>query len=191
MSEHSDEIKETITAVDTTDGDAVETTVTRESALAAPVHVKTSPGWMTPAALALSVLAVAGAGWALFKPATNANGSAADPKGTVCTAFRTVSNAVSLQTNQVAPDLGPVTPVANSAIAANARLAMAGGANYLLDILPSNTSADLAKEVRAFAGNLNGIAMNALAGISNDKPEQAALLKSAEETNKKITDLCK
>ena len=181
MSEHSDEIKETITDIVTAD----------DSSPATPVHVDTSRSWMTPAALALSVLAVAGAGWALFKPAPNANGSAADPKGTVCTAFRTVSNAVSLQTNQVAPDLGPVTPVANSAIAANARLAMAGGANYLLDILPSNASADLAKEVRAFAGNLNSIAMNALAGIGNDKPEQAALLKSAEETNKKITDLCK
>ena len=185
MSEHSDEIKETITDAD------LETAIARESATAAPVHVSTSRSWIAPAALALSVLAAAGAGWALFKPAPNANGSAADPKGTVCTAFRTVSNAVSLQTNQVAPDLGPITPVANSAIAANARLAMAGGANYLLDILPSNASADLAKEVRSFAGSLNSIAMNALAGIGNDKPEQAALLKSAEESNKKITDLCK
>jgi hypothetical protein len=188
MPEHDDEIAVTITDGDTADA---ESSATRDVYPPSPVHVNTTPGWIAPAALALAVLAAAGAGWALFKPASNGNGSAADPKGTVCTAFRTVSDAVSLQTNQAAPDLGPVTPVANLAIAANARLAMAGGANYLLDILPSNASADLATAVRSFAGDLNGIAMNALAGIPNDKPEQAALLKSAEESNKKIADLCK
>ena len=43
MSEHSDEIKETITEIDTADGDAVETTIARGSSSAAPV---TRPGPM-------------------------------------------------------------------------------------------------------------------------------------------------
>lgn len=45
--------------------------------------------------------------------------------------------------------------------------------------------------MRSFAGDLNGLAVNALAGIPNDKEPQAGLLRSAEETNKKIVELCK
>lgn len=159
--------------------------------------------WIASVGLVISLLAAAAAGWALFKPAptdstedTASTGSTApttdSPKTTVCKAFGTVSDAVFLQTNRTpSPDMGPATPAAAEAIAANARLAMAAGASYLLDNLPSNTPQDLADEVRRFAGDLNSIAMNALAGIPNEKPEQAALLKSAEETNTKISDLCK
>lgn len=175
---------------------ADETTAAPEPTISrVPVQVsRPAPaGWIAPVALVLSLLAAVAAGWSLLKPAAaGGNAAADDPKGQVCKAFKTVSDAVYLRTNQApAPNLGPVTPVAVDAIAANARLAMAGGASYLLNTLPSNAPADLAKEVRSFAGNLDNIAMNALAGIANDRPEQAGLLKSAEEANKKIVELCK
>lgn len=160
-----------------------------------PVQVEPkSPRWIAPAALVVAVLAAAGAGWALAKPVPMASGTGpvADPKAQVCTAFTTVSTAVSMQTKRApSPDLGPITPVAAEAIAANARLAMSGGASYLLEQLPSNAPEELATQVRAFASNLNGLAVNALAGIPNDKEPQAGLLVSAENTNKKIVELCK
>ena len=110
----------------------------------------------------------------------------------MCTAFNTVSTAVSTQTKRSpGPDLGPATPIATEAIAANARLSMAGGATYMLERLPSNAPKQLADEVRSFATNLNGVAMNALAGIPNDKEPQAGLLRTVEESNKKIAELCK
>jgi hypothetical protein len=158
------------------------------------LRLESSPRWMAPAALALALLAAIGAGVALFKPApeTSGPGASADPKAQVCTAFNTVSKAVSIQTKRnPGPDLGPAAPIAAEAIAANARLSMAGGASYMLDQLPSNTPKQLADEVRSFATGLNGVAMNALAGVSNDKEPQAGLLKSVEESNKKIAELCK
>ncbi|HPY24337.1 MAG: hypothetical protein QG655_964 [Actinomycetota bacterium] len=158
-----------------------------------PFHVEPkSPRWIAPTALVISLLAAAGAGWALFKPAPTPAGTISDPKAHVCSVFETVSTAVSIQTKRApGPDLGPVAPVAAEAIAANARLAMSAGASYLLDELPPNAPKELADQVRSFAGDLNGLAVNALAGIPNDKEPQAGLLRSAEETNKKIVELCK
>lgn len=161
-----------------------------------PVRVATrsSTGWMAPLALVLSLLAAGAAVWGLVKPAKESTTAAKseEPKATVCKAFKVVSDAVYLQTNRTpGPDLGPAAPAAMEAIAANARLAMSGGANYLLEILPANAPADLSEEVRGFAADLSSIAMNALAGTPNDKPEQAELLHSAEESNKKIGELCK
>ena len=160
-----------------------------------PFHVEPkSPRWIAPTALVISLLAAAGAGWALFKPAPTPAGASpvSDPKAHVCSVFGTVSTAVALQTKrEPGPDLGPATPIATEAIAANARLAMSGGAGYLLDELPTNTPKELAAEMRSFASQLNGIAINALAGIPNDQEPQTGLLRSAEETNKKIVELCK
>lgn len=151
-----------------------------------------NPRWVAPTALVISLVAAAAAGWAAFKPAADSLNSSEDPKAQVCAAFKTVSSAVSIQTKRSAgPDFGPVQPVAAEAIAANARLAMAAGAGYLLDELPSNTPENLSKEVRAFATTLNGIALNALAGIPNDKEPQMTLLRSAEESNKTLADFCK
>jgi hypothetical protein len=167
------------------------------SRVPARVSSQSRTGWMAPVALVLSLLAAGASGWALFKPAPEpttiaADAKSDDPKATVCKAFKTVSDAVFFQTNRSpSQDLGPAIPAALEAIAANARLAMSEGSSYLLAHLPSNAPEELAKEARNFAGELSSIAMNALAGIPNDKPEQAELLKSAEKSNTKIGDLCK
>lgn len=166
---------------------------TRSAVSRDALRLESGPRWIAPAALALSVLAAIGAGIALFRPAPAPGGvgPSDDPKGQACSAFETVSRAVSIQTKRgPGPDLGPMTPVAAEAIAANARLSMAGGASYLLEKLPSNAPKDLAEQIRSFATNLNGLAINALAGVPNDKEPQAGLLKSVEDSNKEIAKLC-
>ena len=50
-------------------------------------------------------------------------------------------------------DLGP-DPVAQKGVAANARLAMVGGGEYLLSHLDPKTPPELADAVRSFANNL-------------------------------------
>jgi hypothetical protein len=43
--------------------------------------------------------------------------------------------------------------------------------------------------VRAFAGDLTSIAMNALAGVPNHREPQAGLLSPAEQSNKELAEL--
>ena len=160
----------------------------------APAVIRRPARWIAPLALAISLLAAGTAGWALAKPAPQAAAVnvSSDPKGQVCSAFFTVSEAVYRYTNvNLPPDLGAALPAAQEAIAANARLAMSGGSAYLLRNLPSNAAADLAEEVRGFADTLDTIAMKLLAGVPDKNPELTDLLKSADQANKKIGGLCK
>ena len=87
-------------------------------------------------------------------------------------------------------DLGP-DPVAQAAVAGNARLALVGGGQYLLNNLTSDTPSDLADPVRSFGTKLQTIGMNALAGITNTDPAQAALLADADASRQQIVELCK
>jgi hypothetical protein len=145
--------------------------------------------WAAPAALVIAVVAVALAIWALVGASSNNSGTAlgGDPKTRVCTAFGTVSKAVPLQTHT---DLGP-DPVAQAAVAGNARLALFGGGQYLLNSVDSATPSNLADPVRAFANSLQDVAMHALAGEVNSDAAQAARLMEADATRKQIVELCK
>ncbi len=149
----------------------------------------TSQRWLAPAALLVAVVAVVLAIWALTS--SSSSGSAAgtlpgDPKTRVCTAFDTVSKAVTSQTHN---DLGP-DPVAQAAVAGNARLALLGGGQYLLSRLDSATPSELADPVRSFANDLQDIGINALAGVPNSDNVQAARLTQADLTRKQIVGLC-
>jgi hypothetical protein len=143
--------------------------------------------WVAPAALVIAVVAVALAIWALVSKPSSGTALAGDPKTRVCTAFGTVSNSVRMQTHN---DLGP-DPVAQAAVAANARLALFGGGQYLLDTLDSETPAELADPVRSFGHELQEISMYALAGVANTDPAQSARLAQADSTRQQIADLCK
>lgn len=150
-----------------------------------------SAGWIAPVALVIALIAAGLAGWAAFRPApapSNPTPAAApqsgDPKTNACDAYRTVSSAVSLQTHA-----DPGAEV--QGVAANARLAMSGGATYLLAHLSPATPGDLADAVRSFATGLQDISMNALAGVPNDDPKQAERLSNAEKTNSRIAEICK
>jgi hypothetical protein len=104
----------------------------------------------------------------------------------VCAAFDTVSKAVQLQTHS---DLGP-DPIAQNSVAGNARLSLIGGGDYLLSRLDDQTPPDLAEAARLFANNLQDIGVNALAGASNEDPQQAARLTAGEEGRNKVAQLC-
>ncbi len=148
--------------------------------------------WVAPLALVIALIAAAGAGWTLFRPAQEstsqtAEAPAGDAKANAYSASKTVSTAVTLQTHG---DAGP-EPAGVQGVAANARLAMAGGATYLLARTGPGTPKDLSDAIHSFAAGLQDIAMNALAGVGNEDPAQAARLRDAEATNTRIAELCK
>lgn len=154
--------------------------------------------WAAPAALAIALIAVGLAIWALMRPssesAANAQQAAeasaqqpGDAKTRLCTAFDIVRNAVSIQTNA---DLGP-DPVAREAVAANARLATLGGGSYLLSRLDPAAPSELADAVRSFANNLQDIGMKQLVGVANTDPSLTAQLNDTQAASGRITELCK
>jgi hypothetical protein len=153
----------------------------------------TKPSWVAPAALAIAVIAVGLAVWALVRsPSSGSAGSATaqqstDAKTQVCGAFDLVRNAVSLQTKA---DLG-TDRVAMQAVAANARLATLGGGQFLLSRLNDAVPTDLAEPVRSFANDLEYIGMGQLAGTHGDDPAQTQRQNSAQATATRIIELCK
>ena len=138
--------------------------------------------------LIVALAAVGVAAWAIVMawPEKEDTQPSAESKQKVCVAFDTVSRAVQLQTHA---DLGP-DPVAQTAVASNARLSLIGGGEYLLSRLDDQTPPDLADAVRLFANNLEDIGVNALAGTTNEDPQQAARLTAGEDGRKKIAGLC-
>lgn len=155
-----------------------------------PPAQTTMQRWLAPATLLVAVVAVGLAIWALMSSSsagTDAHKLAGDPKTRVCTAFDTVSKAVSLQTHA---NLGP-EPVALEAVAGNARLALVGGGQYLLSRLDSATPRDLADAVSSFANDLQDIGMYALTGVDNSEAGQAGRMAQGDVARKQIIDLCK
>lgn len=149
--------------------------------------------WVAPVALTLSVLALAASLWALLKPAPKppglfaGNPAAADPRAEACKGALLVAQGVALQSRA---DLGP-DPVALETVAANTRLAMAGGASYLRDFTPSNTPADLAEPIGLLARQLQEIAQHFFVGQSGTVPEQTDRMRAATDTTSKLIEACK
>ena len=155
-----------------------------------PTRLQRLARWAVPFAILLGVIAVGLSIWAVVAATSNNSASGTlpgDPKVRVCTAFDAVSRGVALQTHN---DLGQ-DPVAQSAVAGNARLALIGGGDYLLRQLDSNTPSQLADAVTAFARDLQDIGVNALAGVANADPGQAARLAEGDSARKQVADLCK
>jgi hypothetical protein len=98
-----------------------------------------------------------------------------------------VHAAVALQTRT---DTG-TDPVAAQAVAANARLAMAVGSQHLVDTLSPAVPSELAGLLRSVATDLQDLAMNALAGTTDDDTGQVARLHDLESTSARVVELCK
>lgn len=162
-----------------------------------PVTTASSgPRWIAPVALVVSLLAASTAGWSLLRPAPHAEvkpasvftAPAADnPKTAACDAAALVANGVMRQSQM---NLGP-EPAALETVAANTRLAMAGGAAYLRDNVPSNTPTELSEPIATLANQLQDAAQHFFVGQTSTDPAQAARLNAAGDTTKKIADLCK
>lgn len=162
----------------------------------APVTTTSSPRWIAPTALLLSLLAVGATGWSLFKPAAPTETAKAsvftaaptdDPKAAACDAAMLVSAGVMRQSNI---NLG-AEPAALETVAANTRLAMAGGAAYLRDNVPSNTPPELAEPLATLAHQLQDAVQHFFVGETSSDPAQSGRLTAAVETTKKISELCK
>ncbi len=76
-------------------------------------------------------------------------------------------------------------------MAANARLALSDGGQYLLARLDPATPTDLAAEIKRFANQLMDIGAAATAGVPNTDAAQAARLQDAEAAATAITDRCR
>jgi hypothetical protein len=151
--------------------------------------------------VAVTVVAVAAlglGGWLLLRPSNDATPSAsdftdsqrADAKAKICAAHGVVSNGVSLNTKMTPPG-GDGDVTGALAVAANARMSLFFGGEYLLAKLDPATPPDLADQVRTFANNLMDIGAAATAGVPNADPVQSARLKDTDALNNKIVDLCK
>jgi hypothetical protein len=77
------------------------------------------------------------------------------------------------------------------AVAANARLSASVGGLYLMDRTDPATPSELRDTLRGFADVPMDIGAAGTAGASADDPDQAARLKTADETNTKLGELCK
>jgi hypothetical protein len=161
--------------------------------LSAPIKAPGPSRWIAPVALVLSLLAAAGAVWALLKPAPEppglfaSNPPAADARVEACKGALLVAEGVALQSRA---NLGP-DPVALDTVAANTRLAMSGGAAYLRDFTPSNTPAELAEPIGQLARQLQEIAQHFFVGQSGSVPEQTERMAAATETTNTLIELCK
>ncbi|MFN8226076.1 MAG: hypothetical protein U0R18_05050 [Mycobacterium sp.] len=174
--------------------------------MAKPTENPTSPaartrgGLVAPVALAVALVGTGLAGVALHRSgapdsaarstATTAPAPAADAaaaKARACAAFKTVRDAVTRQTHA---DLGN-NPVAVQAVSANARLAMIGGADYLLSLTDPAVPADLTATIHTFTDGLRAIAMNLLAGVGDDDNAQTGRLRDTQAAGDHITELCK
>ena len=158
-------------------------------------------GWgriLIPLALVLAVAAIGLSGWTLYRLSQTGTSSAprytdaerTDAKQKVCAAANVVRRGVSLNTN-LQPAGGPQDVTGTLAVAANARISLSDGGQYLLARLGPATPPELADAVKKFANDLMDIGAAATAGAQNSQPDQAARLRDADTVNGTIGDLCK
>jgi hypothetical protein len=152
-------------------------------------------------ALVVALAALGLAGWAAFRPAprpasepgTDQGYSAAqeaEAKASICAAMNLVRKGVSMNTN-LQPPGGAADVTGALAVAANARLSLAEGGQYLLARLDPATPKPLADDARKFANSLMDIGAASIAGALNSDADQATRLKDADALNMKIAEACK
>jgi hypothetical protein len=154
--------------------------------------------WALVAVAVIAVAALSLGGWSLLKPAHDATSTSseftdaqrADAKTKICTAHGVVSNGVSLNTKMTPPG-GDGDITGALAVAANARMSLFFGGQYLLARLDPATPPELADQVKTFANNLMDIGAAATAGVPNADPTQSTRLKDTDAINNKIIELCK
>jgi hypothetical protein len=153
-------------------------------------------GILPVVAVILALVAVGLAAWAAFRPAkepaapTYTAAQQSDAKAAICAAADLVRRGVSLNTNLPVPG-GEGDVTGSLAVAANARVSLSDGGQYLLARLDPATPSNLADPVREFANKLMDIGAGAIAGAQNTEPAQAARLKEADAANVKIAEACK
>jgi hypothetical protein len=120
-------------------------------------------------------------------PAGPSQQQVADAKNRACEAYNSVGAAVTFRSGiELSPD-----PVQAEIVNINARQSFAVGNDYLLSHIDPATPPPLAGAIRNFAGDLQDLAVTALAGVPNDDPAQAGRLQNMVDLNGQINELCK
>lgn len=149
---------------------------------------------LTIISLVVAAAALGVAAWTLYRsdPANTDYSSEqiADATAKACAAVDIVRRGVSLNTNLM-PAGGAADITGAQAVAANARVSLNDGGQYLIARLDPATPEALSSKVREFADSLMDIGANATAGVTNDDPAQAQRLKSADDANASLKALCK
>ena len=149
---------------------------------------------LTIISLVVAVAALAVAGWTLYRSEFSKTeydaAQIADAQTEICAAVDVVRRGVSLNTN-LSPAGGSGDVTGAQAVAANARVSLYDGGQYLIARLDPATPEHVAETVRDFANNLMDIGANATAGFPNADPAQAERLKKADAANTTLTELCK
>jgi hypothetical protein len=145
--------------------------------------------------IALIALAVGIAAW--FRPTphndqpsprpTYTEQQVADGKQSVCTAYESIRQAVSVNTGRNGGD----DPTAIIAVAANARIALYDGGDYLLKVLSDTpaTPPDLDKAIRALANAYQQMAISYLANAPDS--QQQSSRDTVEKANATVYGICK
>ncbi len=152
--------------------------------------------WVSGTALVLAVGALGLSGWALWRTFP---GSAADvqypqaqrdqAKQNACAAANLVRTGVSLNTGETEP-VAPDDVAGSLAAAANARLSLFDGGQYLLARLEPATPVELSDAVHRLADALTDIAAAATAGAQNSDPDPAARWRDADAADAEVRRLC-
>jgi hypothetical protein len=110
-------------------------------------------------------------------------------RSSACAAYATVSTGVATNTNLSSP--GGADDVTGAlAAAANARISLIGGGQYLLARIDPATPAELSGPLRDFANSLMDFGAAATAGALRTDPAQAALLQRIDGLNTTVRQLC-
>jgi hypothetical protein len=110
-----------------------------------------------------------------------------EAKAKVCDAFLVVSSGVANSSGLQAADGDAIGAIA---IATNARLALYGGGQYMLNRVDPATEPQLAGTARAFGNALMDVGAAAVANIPSDDPAHQERVKDADEENAKLQGIC-
>lgn len=158
----------------------------------------TAPSWLTIGTALVAIVGLALGSMAFARSGSHAGAAAAgsfsdqqraDAKGKTCAAFDLVRRGVSRNTHLAVPG-GPGDVAGNLAAAANARISLYDGGQYLHARIDPATPTELADAAKGFADTLMDIGAAATAGAMDSDPDQAARLRSADEANTAIGKLC-
>lgn len=110
-----------------------------------------------------------------------------ESKAKVCDAFLVVSAGVANSSALQAEDGDAIGSVA---IATNARLALYGGGQYMLNRVDPATPPELAEAARGFGNALMDVGAAAVAQIPSDDPAHQERIKEADAENAKLQGIC-
>lgn len=152
--------------------------------------------WLTIAALALAVLAIAGAAVGWFYPHKSATAAPTysdqqtkDAKKISCETFVLVDRAVVRNSRLKNPENGG--PIGALSVATSARLAFYGGGSFLKDRVSQQpaTPPDLTKALNTIGGTLQELSIGYLAGAPEFAQDQ--LRQNLDAGIKTVADICK